>query len=522
MSGRNRGNTNPSGQRNSNVQNETSLRNSFRFKWTYEQETTLTELYDQAISMSNYTFKDPTVLGREFVVERFNRAFNLSVKYSFFKNKLDDFKKTYKKWKFLMTSTGITVDPETSTIYASNEWWKARESVCKITRSFQRQPPEFWDVMVRCFVLHNVYSQPQQSSRQRRQQILNEDIEEDNFLDFSDIDGDDTPQNNVHETQENEEIYRVNVNADTHPSNEYTQDPTRLPSRRGEERTRRGSSSRGSGRRGSNSNTSGRSSGTNVGSSSRGHRRRQSFESTMQDTINGYREFQRQSLQQLCPAEQIFLALELPKFTKFYWACINSLKELIFWRKYFIDIAESNNEDKLQLLEAMTGVSRNNEDVPNQLGSGQLYGSPHSGGLSSGSPSSVVVPVGTHPQTFNNGVRQPYPQQWNIPQNFHHGQHASNSQQASSSGTTPSNVQCGFTVGNQVGSPMNNQRKYPEGTTTYTSPRVHQTPSPNIGFTNYFESGSTSQRPRHGGLFNIWGTTEEHNDGHQSGSGDED
>ncbi|KAL0875808.1 hypothetical protein Bca101_025513 [Brassica carinata] len=222
----------------------------------------------------------------------------------------------------------------------------------------------------------------------------------------------------------------------------------------------------------------------------------------------------------------------------------------------------------------MTGVSRNNEDVPNQLGSGQLYGSPHSGGLSSGSPSSVgnssrgnnfqnwgappttqqwdtlpnvnigehhqmfnigghhqmlnhgvhlqVVPVGTHPQTFNNGVRQPYPQQWNIPQNFHHGQHASNSQQASSSGTTPSNVQCGFTVGNQVGSPMNNQRKYPEGTTTYTSPRVHQTPSPNIGFTNYFESGSTSQRPRHGGLFNIWGTTEEHNDGHQSGSGDED
>lgn len=324
-----------------------------------------------------------------------------------------------------------------------------------------------------------------------------------------------------------------------------------------------------------------------IGSSSRGQRRRQSFESTMQDTINGYKEFQRQSLQQLCPgafdkddydefkkAEQIFLALELPKFTKFYWACINSLKELVFWRKYFIDIVGSNNKDKLQLLEAMTGVTRNNEDVPKQLGSGQLFGSPHSGSLSSGSPAFVgnslrensfqnwgappttqqwgtppnvqhwgtppnvqywghhqmlnhgvylqVVQVGTHPPNVQQWSTPPYPMQWNIPQNFHHGQHASNFQQVGSSGTTPTNVQFGFTVGNQVESPMNNQRKYPEGTTTNASPKVHQTPSLNIGFTHYFESGSTSQQPRHGGLFNIWGTTEEHNAGHQSDSGDED
>lgn len=74
--------------------------------------------------------------------------------------------------------------------------------------------------MVRCFVLHDVYSQPQQSSRQRRQQILNEETQEDDLFGFSDIDGDDTPQNNVPETQESEEIYRVNLNADTHPSNE--------------------------------------------------------------------------------------------------------------------------------------------------------------------------------------------------------------------------------------------------------------------------------------------------------------
>lgn len=79
--------------------------------------------------MSNYTLKDPTVLGRELMVDRFNRAFNLHINYAFFKNKLDDFKKAYKKWKFLMTSTGMTVDPETSMIYASGEWWEARESV---------------------------------------------------------------------------------------------------------------------------------------------------------------------------------------------------------------------------------------------------------------------------------------------------------------------------------------------------------------------------------------------------------
>ncbi|KAL0877112.1 hypothetical protein Bca101_026817 [Brassica carinata] len=102
MSERHRGNTNPSGQRNSNVQNETSSRNTSRFKWTYEQEKTLIELYDQAISMSDYTLKDPTFLGRELMVDRFNRAFNLHINYAFFKKKLDDFKKAYKKWKFLM------------------------------------------------------------------------------------------------------------------------------------------------------------------------------------------------------------------------------------------------------------------------------------------------------------------------------------------------------------------------------------------------------------------------------------
>ncbi|CDY51577.1 BnaAnng10810D [Brassica napus] len=109
--------------------------------------------------------------------------------------------------------------------------------------------------MVRCFLLHDVYSQPQQSSRQRRQQILTEGIEEDDLFDFSDNDGDDIPQHNVPQTQENEEIYRVNLSADTLPSHEYTHDSTRLPSRRGEERTRRGGRSERTGGRGSTSQT---------------------------------------------------------------------------------------------------------------------------------------------------------------------------------------------------------------------------------------------------------------------------
>ncbi|CAF1710682.1 BnaC03g62720D [Brassica napus] len=54
-----------------------------------------------------------------------------------------------------------------------------------------------------------------------------------------------------------------------------------------------------------------------------------------------------------------------------------------------------------------------------------------------------------------------------------------------------------------------------------SSPKVHQSPSTSIGFTNYFEPGNTSQRPRRRGLFNIWRTTEEPNEENQSGSGDE-
>jgi len=92
-------------------------------------------LFDHAISMNNYTLKDPTPLGREYMVEKFNLAFNMNINYLFFKNKLDEFKKAYKRWKFLMTSTGVSVDSETSMISASDSWWKGHELVITYNHS---------------------------------------------------------------------------------------------------------------------------------------------------------------------------------------------------------------------------------------------------------------------------------------------------------------------------------------------------------------------------------------------------
>ncbi|KAG2329903.1 hypothetical protein Bca4012_020569 [Brassica carinata] len=198
--------------------------------------------------------------------------------------------------------------------------------------------------MIRCFVLPDIYSQPQQSSCQRRQQILTEGTEEDDFHDFSDIDGDDIPQHNVHETHGNKEIYHFNVNA------------IQLGFLLEEVR--------------------------NVQDVGVVHK-------DLEDVV--IEEDNRLRLQ---------YKTQLMNIKNFSYYVYNS------YAHYFIDIAESNDEDKY----------------------------PHSGGLSSGSPSSVA----------------------------------------------------------------------------------------NIGFTNYFESGSTSHRPRRGDLFNIWGNSEEPNEGHQSDSGDED
>ncbi|KAF8077298.1 hypothetical protein N665_1048s0004 [Sinapis alba] len=131
----------------------------------------------------------------------------------FLKNKLDEFKKSYNMWKFLMKSTGISVDPETSMIYASPEWWDNHEVGYRITKSFNREPPKFWNVMVQCFGLHD--------------------------------------------TEENEEIYRVNVDDNERPSNEFTYETAGINIGRG---GRHGSSSHSSGRRGSSLHRSGGSS----------------------------------------------------------------------------------------------------------------------------------------------------------------------------------------------------------------------------------------------------------------------
>ncbi|EFH70404.1 hypothetical protein ARALYDRAFT_474031, partial [Arabidopsis lyrata subsp. lyrata] len=271
--------------------------------------------------MGNYRFKDPTPLGREFIVDKFNKEFNLNINYRFFKEKLDQLKRKYKKYKHLMKdSTGISVDTTTSVISASNSWWKERE--------------------------------PQFSVNQRREQLRNDGLDNDEgHVYFETYDGD-MQDSQVPETQENEEI------------------PTSRIQQRGG--VRRGSSSSGS----------------------RGSRRKQSFETTLTDTITGFREFQRQSLQQLRPnffdeadynefdmAVKIFESMALPNDTDFYWACMHAFKEERFWRKYFIDRAERTIEDKLKFLQALTGYTPDSEYVgKRQWGPGiQQWGTPPTG-----------------------------------------------------------------------------------------------------------------------------------------------
>ena len=92
------------------------------------RERVFIELYDRAIVVGDYRFKDPTPAGREFLIHKFNQTFNCNVNYRFFKEKLDQLKRKYKKYKHLMkNSTGISVDPITSVISASDSWWKDRE-----------------------------------------------------------------------------------------------------------------------------------------------------------------------------------------------------------------------------------------------------------------------------------------------------------------------------------------------------------------------------------------------------------
>nr|VDC67175.1 unnamed protein product [Brassica rapa] len=43
--------------------------------------------------MDDYALKNLSAIGREHMVNKFDRAFSMNVTYGFFKNKLDEFKK---------------------------------------------------------------------------------------------------------------------------------------------------------------------------------------------------------------------------------------------------------------------------------------------------------------------------------------------------------------------------------------------------------------------------------------------
>ncbi|CAF1969619.1 unnamed protein product [Brassica napus] len=278
MSSSHRGSASSSRQRGRNVSNETRTRSTDIFKWTYEQEKKLIELFDHAISMNKYTLKDPTALGRDYIVEQFNLAFNMNITYGFFKNKLDEFKKSYKMWKFLMKSTGISVDPETSMIYASPEWWDNHEAGCKLTKSFNREPPKFWDIMLESIleevnnvgdvgVVHTLVADEgvvcidQVEAHELMLEVVHEEVGENNHL----------------RQQCKKLLLRLEIFNDKVYNNFFL-------------------------------------------------------------------------------AEALFLDLQVTKHTKFYLKCLNTLQD--------------TDEDTLQLLEAMTGVSRNYEDIPKQLGLG--------------------------------------------------------------------------------------------------------------------------------------------------------
>ena len=72
--------------------------------------------------MNNYIFKNFTVIGREYMVEKFNIVFNMNIIYGFFKNKFDEFKKSYKRWKFFTYKIGIIVDSEILMIFVFDVW----------------------------------------------------------------------------------------------------------------------------------------------------------------------------------------------------------------------------------------------------------------------------------------------------------------------------------------------------------------------------------------------------------------
>lgn len=74
--------------------------------------------------------------------------------------------------------------------------------------------------MERCFKLYNVQSQSQYSVNQRREEMMNQSATNNEDQLYQETFGGEMSDNEEPEMQENEEVYRVNINDDTRPSNE--------------------------------------------------------------------------------------------------------------------------------------------------------------------------------------------------------------------------------------------------------------------------------------------------------------
>lgn len=161
-----------------------------------------------------------------------------------------------------------------------------------------REPPKDWDIKSCCFTVLDVGSQRQYSVRQRIAEIWNDHSPDgDN--------GDGWEPNEVSETQQNEEMYRVNIYDDSQASYEFTQEapeshsPIQMLDRSGRQHSRaEPSSSRRTGSKGS--------------SVSRIPRRRKKFKSTIQETMSSIRDFQRETYERLRPG-----AFDRIDFTEF-------------------------------------------------------------------------------------------------------------------------------------------------------------------------------------------------------------
>ncbi|KAL0655142.1 hypothetical protein Bca4012_075726 [Brassica carinata] len=73
--------------------------------------------------------------------------------------------------------------------------------------------------------------------KKRREELNNAAVDE-QCEDESDTDSGDIQHTQVHETQEDEKVYRVTIYDDTHISNEYTHETTQNHVRRGQQQGR--------------------------------------------------------------------------------------------------------------------------------------------------------------------------------------------------------------------------------------------------------------------------------------------